>query len=239
VKTAGGTTVEPTSLAERGFPEDICAEERTDIGIYAVTEPAFAVDWSDVTVPERYSETGRLPEEATVVGIQREDVARAYPVSVLWYHEIVNDVFPDGTPLAVTFCSLCNSGMVGDRRVDGRTLQFRMSGQLWRPPSLQTRIRESNDEVFAVGRENPDPGSVKNTGNLVLLDAESGSFWSQLLATAICGPMEGKSLSIVVSTTATWGEWRRDHPDSEVLLPPPHSTLEPAAEGETPTGREQ
>jgi hypothetical protein len=45
------------------------------------------------------------------------------------WHEIVNDVV-DGIPIAVTFCPLCNTGMVFDARVDGRRLTFGVSGLL-------------------------------------------------------------------------------------------------------------
>ena len=55
--------------------------------------------------------------------------ARAYPVRILNFHEIVNDDV-DGRPLAVTWCPLCGSAVVYDRRVDGRTLTFGVSGKL-------------------------------------------------------------------------------------------------------------
>ncbi|MEM8631123.1 MAG: DUF3179 domain-containing protein [Pseudomonadota bacterium] len=54
---------------------------------------------------------------------------RAYPIRYLTWHEIVNDT-AGGVPVAVTFCPLCNSGMVFDRRVGGRTLSFGVSGKL-------------------------------------------------------------------------------------------------------------
>jgi hypothetical protein len=55
--------------------------------------------------------------------------ARAYPIRYLMWHEIVNDVV-DGRPIAVTFCPLCNTGMVFDGRLDGQTLTFGVSGLL-------------------------------------------------------------------------------------------------------------
>ena len=45
------------------------------------------------------------------------------------WHEIANDVI-DGTPVAVTFCPLCNSGIVFDRRVNGELRTFGVSGKL-------------------------------------------------------------------------------------------------------------
>lgn len=57
------------------------------------------------------------------------DVPRAYPIRILSYHEIVNDVV-DGRPVAVTWCPICWSAVVYDRIVDGRTLTFGTSGKL-------------------------------------------------------------------------------------------------------------
>ncbi|MEL7462212.1 MAG: DUF3179 domain-containing protein [Pseudomonadota bacterium] len=54
---------------------------------------------------------------------------RAYPIRYLMFHEIANDVV-GGVPVAVTYCPLCNSGMVFDRRVDGDVLSFGVSGKL-------------------------------------------------------------------------------------------------------------
>ncbi|MFB6298958.1 MAG: DUF3179 domain-containing protein [Halobacteriales archaeon] len=55
--------------------------------------------------------------------------ARAYPVRILQYHEIVNDRV-EGDPIAVTWCPLCGSGIVYDRGIDGQTLTFGVSGKL-------------------------------------------------------------------------------------------------------------
>jgi hypothetical protein len=54
---------------------------------------------------------------------------RAYPIRYLTWHEIVNDKIGD-TPIAVTFCPLCNSGITFDRRIPQGTLTFGVSGKL-------------------------------------------------------------------------------------------------------------
>jgi len=64
-----------------------------------------------------------------VVVVERGGDARAYPVRILNYHEIVNDEF-GGDPIAVTWCPLCGSAVVADRRVGDRTLTFGVSGKL-------------------------------------------------------------------------------------------------------------
>jgi hypothetical protein len=55
--------------------------------------------------------------------------ARFYPLQVMTVHEVVNDVV-GRVSVAVTFCPLCNSGVVFDREVDGRVLRFGTSGLL-------------------------------------------------------------------------------------------------------------
>jgi Protein of unknown function (DUF3179) len=54
---------------------------------------------------------------------------RAYPLQILIWHEIVNDRV-GGTPVAVTFCPLCNTAIAFERRVGGRTLSFGTTGNL-------------------------------------------------------------------------------------------------------------
>ncbi len=70
-----------------------------------------------------------LPDREPVVGLAIGDDIRAYPLRILTWHEIVNDVV-GGVPIAVTFCPLCNAAVVFDRRVDGRTLEFGTTGKL-------------------------------------------------------------------------------------------------------------
>lgn len=65
----------------------------------------------------------------TVIGVELDGRARAYPVRLLSLHEIVNDTIA-GHPIAVTWCPLCFSAIVFDREVDGRELTFGVSGYL-------------------------------------------------------------------------------------------------------------
>jgi hypothetical protein len=56
-----------------------------------------------------------------------------------------------------------------------------------------------------------------------MYDELTESFWSQAMGRAICGPLTGTQLSIVPSVLTAWRDWRTEHPDTQVLLPPPHS----------------
>ena len=64
-----------------------------------------------------------------VIAVEFGGQPRAYPVRILHYHEIVNDLLED-RPIAITWCPLCGSAVVYSRRVDGRTLTFGVSGKL-------------------------------------------------------------------------------------------------------------
>ena len=116
----------PRHLDEEKFPEVLVERDRIVSGgllpdqIPAIDEPQFApahdIDW--------------LGDDEAVLVLQTGSEVRAYPVQVLMWHEIVNDVV-DGVPVAVTYCPLCNSGIAFDRRVDGRVLDFGTSGTLY------------------------------------------------------------------------------------------------------------
>ena len=64
-----------------------------------------------------------------VISIEINGEAKAYPLAILVSHEIVNDDL-GGIPITVTYCPLCNTSLVFDRRVDGRVLDFGTSGNL-------------------------------------------------------------------------------------------------------------
>lgn len=70
-----------------------------------------------------------LKEVEPVVILEVGGDARAYPLQILTWHEIVNDEIGD-VPVAVTFCPLCNSAIAFDRRLGGESLEFGVSGNL-------------------------------------------------------------------------------------------------------------
>jgi hypothetical protein len=226
--TLGPPPRRPADVVSQGSPATVCDSPPDPTALPAITDPAFDTDWAEVDVDARYRRpTGEpaLGPGATVVGVEAAGTARAYPLTVLWWHEVVNDDV--GGPVLVTYCPLCQSGMVADRLVAGRATRFAVSGQLWRPPDLFAAASEADGRSFGVTLGDPD-ARVRNSGNLLLVDEATGSYWSQLLAQAICGPRVDERLRIRPSTATTWGDWRRTHPDTTVLLPPPYSgTLSP------------
>jgi hypothetical protein len=89
-------------------------------GIPALDRPRF----ESVAEADRWIE-----DKEPVIELVAGDEARAYPLQILIWHEIVNDRL-GGRPVAVTFCPLCNTALVFDRRVDGRLLDFGTTGYL-------------------------------------------------------------------------------------------------------------
>ena len=104
-------TVPASDLLPGGPPRD---------GIPALTDPKFIG-------ADRVS---FLEPNDRVLGVTVNGVAKAYPLSIMTRHEIVNDTF-DGRPVVVTYCPLCFTGMAFDARIDGRRQTFGVSGLLY------------------------------------------------------------------------------------------------------------
>lgn len=88
-------------------------------------KPIYSAQYDDV------SGGGWLTPDDTILGyVSDEGQAYAYPIKFLNFHELVNDVI-DGVPLLVTYCPLCASGVVFDRRIDGEVLTFGNTSALY------------------------------------------------------------------------------------------------------------
>jgi len=89
-------------------------------GIPPIDAPKFV----DVPAAARW-----LKDVEPVIALDVDGAARAYPLQILIWHEIVNDAL-GGVPVTVTFCPLCNTAIVFDRRLDGLVYDFGVSGNL-------------------------------------------------------------------------------------------------------------
>lgn len=74
-------------------------------------------------------ETFEHSDSVQAIVLQDGQNVKVYPYNILNWHEIVNDTVA-GVPVAVTFCPLCGSAIVFDRRVNAETLTFGVSGFL-------------------------------------------------------------------------------------------------------------
>jgi hypothetical protein len=164
---------EPSPLID---PDDILPGGPPPDGIPPIDHPRF-VAATDVRF---------LTPAEPVLSVEIHGQAKAYPLRIMVWHEIVNDTL-GGTPITVTYCPLCNTGITFVRpSIDGELLDFGTSGKLY-------------------------------NSNLVMYDRQTNSYWPQALGQAVTGPLTGTKLRFVASQILSWNDWRAAHPDGLVL----------------------
>ena len=89
-------------------------------GIPSIDDPVFA----------GVQDSQFMSDSDTVIGLSINGEARAYPLFILVWHEIVNDTV-GGVPVAVTYCPLCYTNQVFERVIDGQEVEFGTSGKLY------------------------------------------------------------------------------------------------------------
>ncbi len=171
-------------IVASGMPRD---------GLPALTHPA-AITPADVDSINRQERGKFLVPGDRVIGVWLGGQARAYPLNILNWHEVVNDTL-GGRPIAVTYSPLCDAVVVFDRRVGDETVSFGVSGLLY------------NSNLLMYDRR---PG-----GN-------GESLWSQLLCCAVTGPAAAARvrLRVIPAALVCWDDWRRRHPETTVLARP-------------------
>jgi hypothetical protein len=118
---AGAASQFSTDFDRHSVPYDeILSGGPSKDGIPALDEPTFV----DVPAAGEWL----APDEAVIV-LLLDGEARAYPLQVLMWHEVVNDELR-GVPVAVTYCPLCNTAVAFQRTHQGRTLDFGTTGRL-------------------------------------------------------------------------------------------------------------
>lgn len=162
-------------------PKEILAGGPQKDGIPALVDPHV--------IPA--TQASYLKPNDRVVGVVFGGEARAYPLRILVWHELANDVL-GGMPIAVSYCPLCDSVMVFDREVGEQTREFGVSGKLYR------------SNVLMYDRQG---------------DSAQESLWSQLMMKAVVGPAaaEGLELKALQSELTTWRDWEAAHPETTVL----------------------
>ncbi len=121
-----------------------------------------------------------------VIGVVSGGESRAYPLAILNYHEIINDRIGE-LPIAVTYCPLCDSAVVFDRRTPLGEREFGVSGLLY------------NSNVLMYDRSHAE------------------SLWSQVKAEGVSGPGAGMKLTVLPMELTTWAAWQNRNPDTTVL----------------------
>ncbi len=172
----------PLTQYERGsvdFDEILTGGPPRD-GIPAIDEPDF------VSVDSASQWLGGVEP---VITLSLDGQARAYPLQILMYHEIVNDNIAD-TPVLVTFCPLCNASIVFERTVgagiNARVLDFGTTG----------RLRNSD---------------------LVMYDRQTESWWQQFTGVGIIGTYTDVELVRLPSQIVSFEQFKMQFAEGKVL----------------------
>ena len=135
------------------------------------------------------AEATYLVDDDLVFGVEINGDARAYPLRIMGWHEMFNDVI-GGRPVALAYCTLCGAGVLYDTAVPGfdAPLVFGSSGFLYR-------------------------------SNKLMFDRATDSLWNQFTGRPVAGPLvdSGIELKTLPVAITSWADWRADHPDTKVL----------------------
>ncbi len=128
-------------------------------------------------------------EHEPVISVEINGFAKAYPLNMFTFHEMSNDTLA-GVPILPSYCPLCNSGLVFDRRLTFEnkeyTLEFEVSGLL-------------------------------RNSNMVMFDRQTETWWQQLMGDAIVGELAGAELNIIPSLIISVEEFFERYPDGLIL----------------------
>ncbi len=135
------------------------------------------------------TEADYLLDTDLVFGIEINGDARAYPLRIMGWHEMANDVI-GGVPVALAYCTLCGSGILYETLLEGsnEALVFGSSGLLYR-------------------------------SNKLMFDRATNSLWNQFSGEPVVGSLVASDIKLKVRPMAitTWEAWRQQHEDTSVL----------------------
>lgn len=126
-----------------------------------------------------------------VISVFINGKAKAYPLNMLTMHEISNDSL-GGIPILPTYCPLCNSSMVYDRRLthNGKEylLEFEVSGML-------------------------------RNSDMVMADKQTETWWQQLIGVGLVGELAGAELNVIPSMVISVQDFFERYPNGKILSP--------------------
>lgn len=135
------------------------------------------------------AEAEYLHNNDLVFGVEINGDARAYPLRILGWHEMLNDEI-GGVPVTLAYCTLCGSGILYDTRNDNQSepFSFGSSGLLYR-------------------------------SNKLMFDRQTHSLWNQFTGEPVSGALldSGITLSTHPLTITSWELWMEQHKDTKVL----------------------
>lgn len=199
-------------------------------GIPSIGHEGDWLDWTSPTSPPEFISQEEaslwLGEQEPVISIMLNGEAKAYPLQILTYHEIVNDSI-GGIPIAITFCPLCNSAIAFDRRIllteEHRTLQLQNNDQL-----IFSDIDDRLIEAYAFQNSHlpqfvtalevtfGTSGLLYNS-NLLMFDSKSSTLWSQIMGRANIGILTDARLLKYPAQIISFDEFQTSYPNALVL----------------------
>jgi len=135
------------------------------------------------------SQADYMVDDDLVFGVEINGDARAYPLRIMGWHEMFNDVI-GGVPVALAYCTLCGAGVLYETTVPGQSAPFVFgsSGFLYR-------------------------------SNKLMFDRTTDSLWNQFTGKPVAGDLVNSGIELKTRpvTITSWRDWRADHPDTKVL----------------------
>jgi len=183
--------------AQMKNPKNIPFDWKTDVSIHSVPLSEIQIvlpkgSFPTLDFPKFIRKTEGINTffiKEPVIAIEIDGRAKAYPLNILTMHEISNDTLSD-VPILVTYCPLCNSGIVYHRvlKYDGKEnlMEFEPSGML-------------------------------RNSDMVMLDRNTETLWQQLMGVGIVGKLDKKELDILPSLIISVEEFFNRYPQGEIL----------------------
>ncbi len=128
-------------------------------------------------------------DDDLVFGVEINGDTRAYPLRIMGWHEMLNDVI-GGVPVALAYCTLCGAGVLFETQAAGREAPF----------------------VFG-------SSSLLYRSNKLMFDRATKSLWNQFTGEPVSGPLAQSGIALTIRPVAitSWADWRAQHPETQVL----------------------
>ncbi len=195
----------PRSSTSRHAPYDAAVAGNFELSAHTGRLIAMLAHPRFVPVPEAVS----MRDDDYVIGLVHGNEARAYPLWIIDYYHVVNDIVA-GDPVIVASCERCQTGAAFLARLDGVRVRLYAAGMY----NATLMLRE--------------PGRLDGT--------EDPGAWIHYEGVCVHGARRGSALSMIPTFHTTWASWCRDHPDTLVLAPPDDPGLPDSRDGH---GREE
>ena len=191
------TLIMTSSIGAQNNPKNLDIDWKTDLSTHSVPLSEFtALLPPDGIPPIDRPEFMNIEqardvffEHEPVIVVKANGVAKAYPLSILMYHEIVNDQVGKKF-LSITYCPLCNAAIVFNREneFEGKKvlLDFGVSGML-------------------------------RNSDLVMYDRQTESWWQQFTGEALAGELTGQILDFYPSMLMSFKNFAEIYSDGQVL----------------------